>query len=167
MPKTLFVCQNCGSEHRKWAGQCPDCNGWNCITEQSETSITARVGTKGKALNVISITEISTEDSPRRSTGVEELDRVLGGGLVPGSAILIGGDPGIGKSTLLLQASSNIAAQGTMLYITGEESTAQVKMRGERISSLHQELMLIAGSELESIMVTISKQPPAAVELHH
>ncbi|MDX8403128.1 MAG: DNA repair protein RadA [Mariprofundaceae bacterium] len=163
MSKTLFVCQNCGSEHRKWAGQCPDCSEWNCVVEQSEEPITARVGTKGKVLNATSITEISSEDNPRRSTGVEELDRVLGGGLVPGSAVLIGGDPGIGKSTLLLQASCNLAAQGTMLYITGEESVSQVKMRGERISSLHQELMLIAGSELESIMTTISKQRPAAV----
>jgi DNA repair protein RadA/Sms len=168
MSKSIFVCQNCASEHRKWAGQCPDCNEWNCVVEQSETPITARVGTKGKALHATSITEISSEDNPRRSTGVEELDRVLGGGLVPGSAVLIGGDPGIGKSTLLLQASSNLAALGelngkNMLYITGEESTAQVKMRGERISSLHKELMLIAGSELESIMATISKNKPIAV----
>jgi len=168
MSKSLFVCQNCGAEHRKWAGQCPDCNEWNCITEQSETPITARVGTKGKVLTPLSIIEISNEDNPRRSTGVEELDRVLGGGLVPGSGVLIGGDPGIGKSTLLLQASCHLAALGqlngqNMLYITGEESISQVKMRGERIDALHKELMLVAASELESIMATISKQRPMAV----
>ncbi len=163
MLKALFICQNCGSEHRKWAGQCPDCNEWNCITEQAETPITARVGSKGKVLNTSSITDISSEESPRRSTSIEELDRVLGGGLVPGSAVLIGGDPGIGKSTLLLQASCNLAALGTTLYITGEESTSQVKMRGERIDALHKDLMLIAASELESIMATISKQRPTAV----
>jgi len=137
MSKSIFVCQNCGAEHRKWAGQCPDCNEWNCITEQVEEPITARVGSKGKVLNTTAITEISSEDNPRRTTGVEELNRVLGGGLVPGSAVLIGGDPGIGKSTLLLQASCNLAAQAVTLYITGEESTSQVKMRGERIDALH------------------------------
>ena len=163
MSKSIFVCQNCGSEHRKWAGQCPDCNDWNCITEQNDSPITARVGTKGKVLTATSITDISSEDNPRRSAGVEELDRVLGGGLVPGSAVLIGGDPGIGKSTLLLQASSHLAALGGMLYITGEESTSQVKMRGERIDSLHKDLMLISASELESIMATISKQKPTSV----
>jgi len=163
MSKSIFVCQNCGSEHRKWAGQCPDCNEWNCITEQNDAPLTARVGTKGKVINASSITEISTEENPRRDTGVEELNRVLGGGLVPGSAVLIGGDPGIGKSTLLLQASCHLAALGGMLYITGEESTSQVKMRGERIDALHKDLMLIAASELESIMATISKQRPAAV----
>lgn len=163
MAKSIFVCQNCGAEHRKWAGQCPDCNEWNCITEQAEEQITARVGSKGKVLSATAITDISSEDNPRRTTGVEELNRVLGGGLVPGSAVLIGGDPGIGKSTLLLQASCNLAAQDTTLYITGEESTSQVKMRGERIDALHKELMLITASELESIMATISKHKPAAV----
>lgn len=163
MSKSLFVCQNCGAEHRKWMGQCPDCNEWNCITEQHDEPITARVGSKGKALESTSITEISNHDNPRRTTGVKELDRVLGGGLVPGSAVLIGGDPGIGKSTLLLQASCNLASGTTALYITGEESTSQVKMRGERIDALHPDLRLIAACELESILVTISKQRPNAV----
>ncbi|MDQ6956591.1 MAG: ATPase domain-containing protein, partial [Mariprofundaceae bacterium] len=118
MAKSLFVCQSCGAEHRKWAGQCPDCNDWNCISEQVVEN-NPRIGKKGKALNSISITDISTEESPRRSTDIEELDRVLGGGIVPGSAILIGGDPGIGKSTILLQAAAKLSAQGTVLYITG------------------------------------------------
>lgn len=167
MSKLLFVCQNCGSEHRKWAGQCPDCREWNCITEQVESQFTARTGSKGKAIKATSICAISTEDSPRKDTQIDELNRVLGGGLVAGSATLIGGDPGIGKSTLLLQASSNLAsitaAPKGVLYITGEESVAQVKMRGERIKALNPELLLISASELESIMETISKEKPSAV----
>ena len=163
MAKHLFICQNCGAEHRKWQGQCPDCNQWNCITEHVEEALTARVGSKGKVLQATSITHVSGQDSPRRNTSIEEFDRVLGGGLVHGSAVLIGGDPGIGKSTLLLQASCNLAKQETMLYITGEESISQVKMRGERIHALQEQLMLIAASELESIMATISKQRPHAV----
>ncbi len=163
MAKQLFVCTNCGSEHRKWMGQCSDCNEWNCVVEQNDEPVTARVGSKGKVLNAASITEVSGTDLPRKTTDIEELNRVLGGGLVPGSAVLIGGDPGIGKSTLLLQASCNLAALGPVLYITGEESTSQVKMRGERIDALHKDLMLIAASELESIMATISKQKPAAI----
>ncbi len=160
----MFICQNCGSEHRKWAGQCPDCNQWNCITEQNDAPMTARIGSKGKVLKVAAITDISTEDTPRKSTDIDELNRVLGGGMVTGSAILIGGDPGIGKSTLLLQASSNLAdASPHVLYITGEESVAQVKMRGERIDALSPNLLLIAASELESIMETINKQKPSVV----
>jgi len=126
--------------------------------------MTARIGSKGKVLKVAAITDISTEDTPRKSTDIDELNRVLGGGMVTGSAILIGGDPGIGKSTLLLQASSNLAdASPHVLYITGEESVAQVKMRGERIDALSPNLLLIAASELESIMETINKQKPSVV----
>jgi DNA repair protein RadA/Sms len=162
MAKSLFVCQSCGAEHRKWAGQCPDCNQWNCITEQHiETN--PRIGKKSKALNPTSITTISTQESPRRSTDIDELDRVLGGGIVPGSAILIGGNPGIGKSTILLQATANLAKQGTVLYITGEESTQQVRLRGERIQALHPELQLVSACELESILSTITKLKPIAV----
>jgi len=162
MAKSLFVCQSCGAEHRKWAGQCPDCNAWNCISEQVIES-NPRVGKKGKTLNTTSITDISTEENPRRSTDIEELDRVLGGGIVPGSAILIGGDPGIGKSTILLQAAANLSAQGTVLYITGEESTQQVRLRGERIKALHPKLQLVSACELESMLATIAEMKPIAV----
>lgn len=162
MAKSIFVCSGCGAEHRKWAGQCPDCREWNTITEQViETK--ALAGRKGKALAVASIMDISSENTPRRSCDIPELDRVLGGGLVPGSAVLIGGDPGIGKSTLLLQASCNLARDGGMLYITGEESTQQVRLRGERIAALHRDLLLISASELESILATIARERPKAV----
>jgi len=162
MAKSLFVCQSCGAEHRKWMGQCPDCNGWNTIAEQiTETS--NRVGTKGKVLTASAITDVAAEKNPRRSTRIEELDRVLGGGLVHGSAVLIGGDPGIGKSTVLLQAAAKLAEAETVLYITGEESTQQVRLRGERVQALHQNLKLISACELESMLATISDMKPYAV----
>ncbi|GAV19283.1 DNA repair protein RadA/Sms [Mariprofundus micogutta] len=166
MAKSLFVCQSCGSEHRKWSGQCSDCGEWNSITEQVIETSTARTGGKGKVLSTSSITDISREQKARRSTDIEELDRVLGGGLVPGSAILIGGDPGIGKSTLLLQAAAKLAASDKakqVLYVTGEESVQQVRMRGERIEALDENLMLVSACELESILATIDKTRPGIV----
>ncbi len=166
MAKSLFVCQSCGAEHRKWMGQCTDCGDWNSVTEQVIEAAAARSLSKGKALNVASITAISNQNSPRRSTYIEELDRVLGGGLVPGSAVLIGGDPGIGKSTLLLQAAAKLAADkkhGPVLYITGEESIQQVHLRGSRIASLHDGLLLISACELESMLATIAKVKPSTV----
>jgi len=167
MAKSLFVCQSCGAEHRKWMGQCPDCGGWNSIAEQVIEAAAMRAAGKGKVLPTSAITDISSENSPRRSTCIEELDRVLGGGLVQGSAVLIGGDPGIGKSTLLLQAAARLAessaCDGAVLYITGEESMQQVNLRGQRIGTMHKRLQLASGCELESILATIDKTRPTAV----
>ena len=163
MSKTIFVCQSCGAEHRKWMGQCPDCGEWNSIAEQVVEAAVARSAGKSKSLAAAPITSINREASPRRSTGVEELDRVLGSGLVPGSAVLIGGDPGIGKSTLLLQAAAKLAGSGKVLYITGEESTQQVHLRGERIQAMHPELLLVSACELESMLATIAELKPATV----
>ena len=166
MVKSFFVCASCGAEHRKWMGQCPDCGEWNSISEQVVESGAARASGKGKALSAGAITDISVEKNPRRSSYIEELDRVLGGGLVPGSAVLIGGDPGIGKSTLLLQAAAKLAAgpeSGQVLYITGEESIQQVHLRGERIGALHPNLLLVSACELESMLATIDKIRPVAV----
>jgi len=164
--KSLFVCQSCAAEHRKWMGQCTDCGDWNSVTEQIiEAALSRSVG-KAKALETSPITAINRADSPRRSTQIEELDRVLGGGLVPGSAVLIGGDPGIGKSTLLLQAAAKLAADqqyGPVLYITGEESIQQVHLRGERIEALHPDLLLISACELEPMLATIAKVKPSTV----
>jgi len=162
MAKSLFVCQSCGAEHRKWAGQCLDCGAWNSISEQVIES-SPRIGKQGKALKPTSITSVSVEDTPRRSTDIEELNRVLGGGIVAGSAILIGGDPGIGKSTILLQAAAKLAAQGPVLYITGEESVRQVRLRGDRIQALHPQLQLVSSCELEAMLPTIAELKPIAV----
>jgi len=165
--KSVYVCQACGSEQRKWQGQCPDCNEWNSISEQAieVTGFRNKIQTTmGNALLPEPITEINSNDSPRRQTHIEELDRVLGGGLVRGSAVLIGGDPGIGKSTLLLQASANLAKHhGTVLYITGEESSRQVHLRGERIDALHEHLQLTTSCDLEAMLSTIAKYKPHTV----
>jgi len=160
--RTLFVCQSCGAEHRKWIGQCPDCQAWNTITEQRIEPSSFRTD-KVASLTAISITGIDSSQSPRRSSGLHELDRVLGGGLVPGSAVLIGGSPGIGKSTLLLQASHHLAEQGLVLYVTGEESPQQVKLRGERIHAGHDKIHLAAGNDLDAILATVDKLKPATV----
>jgi len=165
MAKSIFVCQACGAEHRKWIGQCPDCSEWNSISEQVLESSTQRVGSKGKALATSPITEISSQSSPRRSSRIQELDRVLGGGIVPGSAVLIGGNPGIGKSTLLLQAAAKLAASSKkpVLYITGEESVQQVHLRGERIDAIDKNLLLVSACELESMLATIDQIKPETV----
>jgi len=143
-------------------GQCPDCRSWNTIIEQ-EIAVEAVGAGKSRPLATASITAIDCHDSPRRSCGMDELDRVLGGGLVPGSAVLVGGDPGIGKSTLLLQASAHLATRQAVLYVTGEESAQQVKLRGERIHAVHPGIHLATGTELETILATIASLKPGAV----
>lgn len=165
MAKSIFVCQACGAEHRKWIGQCPDCGDWNSISEQVLEATSQRIGSKGKVLATSPITEINSQSSPRRSSRIQELDRVLGGGIVPGSAVLIGGNPGIGKSTLLLQAAARLAASSKkpVLYITGEESIQQVHLRGERIDAIHENLLLVSACELESMLATIDQIKPETV----
>jgi len=156
MAKSLFVCQECGAEHRKWSGKCGDCGAWNAISEQVEAA-SARHVKKSQALLTSPITDIAMNQVQRRSTQIEELDRVLGGGLVPGSAILMGGSPGIGKSTMLLQAAARLAEQAPVLYITGEESIQQVGLRGERVQSKHKDLQLLAACDLEAMLATIDE----------
>ncbi len=164
--KSTYVCQTCGAEQRKWQGQCPDCQAWNTISEQAVevSGFRNQKVSLSHALTPESITTINSQDAPRRLTNIEELDRVLGGGLVRGSAILIGGDPGIGKSTLLLQASAKLAEHpGSVLYITGEESARQVHLRGERIQALHKNLQLTTSCDLEAMLSTIAKIKPHTV----
>jgi len=162
MLKTLFVCQSCGAEFRKWMGQCPDCSAWNSISEQAIEPARS-LGSKSAPLDSTPITDIASHESPRQSTLIPELDRVLGGGLVAGSAALIGGDPGIGKSTLLLQAGCRLAESGTVLYVTGEESIQQIKLRADRIASQHENVQIAASTELEAILATISRLRPGTV----
>jgi DNA repair protein RadA/Sms len=162
--RTLYVCQSCGSEHRKWLGRCPDCGEWNSISEQQVESpgeISTR--TKGNAVTATSITQLDTDTRIRQGTEIPELDRVLGGGLVCGSAVLIGGDPGIGKSTLLLQAASTLAEHGVVLYFTGEESARQVRLRGDRIHAMHPNVHIATSTNLEAILATIRKYKPQTV----
>ncbi len=157
--KTFFTCQQCGFQNPKWLGKCPDCNQWNTLTEeQSQPQQGGRaLPAPGKPQKMAEITS-TAED--RVSCGITELDRTLGGGLVPGSLILVGGDPGIGKSTLLLQAIDQLAKTGTALYVTAEESTRQVKLRGERLGATSQNLYLLAETSLEQIRKRVAELNP-------
>lgn len=159
--KSIFFCQNCGHEENKWLGQCPMCKEWNTFVE--ETVSTAKLS-QGKNLanaEVVALQSIQTDREERIFTGLEELDRVLGGGIVPGSLVLVGGDPGIGKSTLLLQVCKNLCEEKKeVLYISGEESLKQIKLRANRIGDFEQELYLLCETNLEIIRSIIEKRKP-------
>jgi DNA repair protein RadA/Sms len=156
-----FTCTACGAVHRKWAGKCDACGAWNSIIEEAPLSTGPKsLGAKGKT---IPLTDLATEEAPppRAASGMEELDRVLGGGLVPASAILVGGDPGIGKSTLLLQATASFARRGLKcLYISGEEASAQVRMRAQRLGLSDAPVALGAETALRDILTTLDAERP-------
>ncbi|MEM8941950.1 MAG: DNA repair protein RadA [Pseudomonadota bacterium] len=165
--KTAFVCSECGSEYRKWQGQCSDCGAWNCISEVRLASVAGpaaahrlRGGYSGQLAEAQVLSAINTEEVTRISTGLPEFDRVLGGGLVPGSAILIGGSPGAGKSTLLLQASSYLADTIAALYVTGEESLQQVALRANRLGLATDALQLMAETNVETVLAALHKHKP-------
>ncbi|MBQ9333121.1 MAG: DNA repair protein RadA [Lachnospiraceae bacterium] len=166
--KSVFFCQQCGYESAKWMGQCPACREWNTFTEEPVVISTgsgakSRVRT-GQAPVPKSISEISGEEAPRITTGIGEFDRVLGGGAVPGSLILVGGDPGIGKSTLLLQTCRNLAASGRkVLYISGEESLTQIRLRAERLGDFNDHLKLLCETDLTAIEECIASVKPECV----
>ena len=145
--KSVYFCQNCGHEEAKWLGQCPMCKEWNTFVEERiDSGITKGTTVSARAVNeakVIPITEVSANDDTRNKTGIKELDRVLGGGIVPGSLVLVGGDPGIGKSTLLLQVCQRMAKMQKILYISGEESQTQIKLRANRMGEFSQNLLLL------------------------
>src|SRR5215470_4146745 len=153
---TIFVCQNCGYQSRKWLGKCPECGEWNSLVEERARAVTkgaARAGSLWQEAEVIAYNEIEPQDDVRLSSGVTEFDRVLGGGIVPGTLVLLGGDPGIGKSTLLLQVAEKLSAGGaTVLYISGEESERQIKLRGERLGVKAEHLLLLPETNLENIL---------------
>src|SRR5262250_2750594 len=168
--KTVFVCQECGAQSAKWSGQCKDCGAWNSFVEERPTDIIgASAGHRyaaagGGAATARLYSDIEIEQHARISTGIDEFDRVLGGGIVPGSLVLLGGEPGIGKSTLLLQAAANLARTvGPVLYSSGEESEHQVKSRGERLAVGHAPLYLLAETCLERILEEIARIKPALV----
>src|SRR5881397_1524525 len=142
---TIFVCQSCAYESRKWLGKCPECGEWNSLVEERVVTKkgAARNGFRLRETQAIAYTEIEPQDDVRISSGVTEFDRVLGGGIVPGTLVLLGGDPGIGKSTLLLQVADRLSAAETrVLYVSGEESERQIKLRGERLSIQAHDLYL-------------------------
>jgi DNA repair protein RadA/Sms len=169
-PETIFACQNCGHQSRKWLGKCPECGEWNSLVEERERTAkkgTTRSGFKLRDVTAIAYSEIESQDETRISSGVTEFDRVLGGGLVPGTLVLIGGDPGIGKSTLMLQVadrlSSNGAGNSAVLYVSGEESERQIKLRGERLRIEAKNLFLLPETNLENIFHEVERLNPAAI----
>jgi len=169
-PTTVFVCQECGAQSPKWLGRCADCGAWNSLVEERPTEMTgaSAVGHRYAAASGASsaqlYADIQIEQHARISTGIDEFDRVLGGGIVPGSLVLLGGEPGIGKSTLLLQAAANLARTvGPVLYSSGEESEHQVKSRGERLAVGKAPLYLLAETCLERILEEIARIKPALV----
>lgn len=163
---TVFFCNECGYESAKWLGQCPGCKQWNTFVEEivSQKSTKGVVTNRGVASKPVTLMEISTDEKDRISTGFGELDRVLGGGIVEGSLVLVGGDPGIGKSTLLLQMCKEVADKDrSVLYISGEESLKQIKLRAERIGHFSDKLKLLCETNLSDIEGTIRNDKPDVV----
>ncbi|MBQ8877834.1 MAG: DNA repair protein RadA [Lachnospiraceae bacterium] len=167
---TIFFCQNCGYESAKWLGQCPGCREWNTLIE--ETVVTGKnvkqtmggIGARNAQNKPSILSDISLQEEDRISTGIKELDRVLGGGIVAGSLTLVGGDPGIGKSTLLLQVCRNLAMAGReVLYVSGEESLKQIKLRANRIGEFNEHLKLLCETGLQNIQETIQRNKPEIV----
>ena len=162
--KSIYFCQNCGHEENKWLGQCPACKEWNTFVEEKiTTSKSAAAARLDSEMQVLGLSEVKLDDTLRVQTGIQELDRVLGGGIVPGSMILVGGDPGIGKSTLLLQVCQHLADVQDVLYISGEESLAQIKLRANRMGEFSDRLKLLCETNLDIIRSVIEKKRPATV----
>ena len=174
IPSTIYVCQNCGRQERKWTGRCGDCGEFGTFVEEKFrptaqqaaggkiVSSTARLGTNSfREVKPISYAEIESQDDARSSSGIEEFDRVLGGGIVAGSLVLIGGSPGIGKSTIVIQMADKLSQSGAkVLYVSGEESERQIKMRGERLGLNAENLFLLPETNLENILAEIEKLKP-------
>src|SRR5262245_54115880 len=180
--KTTFYCTACGNEQPRWFGHCPACGEWNTASEAPKTSKPSRsgaaaaspaaAGARGRWLpagvtkreGAVPLAEVSLESTERTSTGMRELDRVLGGGIVPGSLLLVGGDPGIGKSTLLLQLARAFALAGRrVLYVSGEESEQQIRLRAERLGTVPEPLLLLCETDLESVLDAAVQAAPDAL----
>ena len=162
--KTVYACTDCGGQSPKWQGQCPHCGTWNTLVETLDAPAPARFeSVAGTRSTVTPLASVRPRPSSRIPTGIEEFDRVLGGGLVAGGVILLGGDPGIGKSTLLLQAGAALGASHRTLYVTGEESAEQIALRAERLALVNAPIELLAEVQLEAIIATIDARSPEVV----
>ena len=164
--KTVFLCGDCGYESPKWYGKCPSCGAWNTMSEFKEKPVSAARGTntfqRGESRPTL-LKDIDTGDESRFHSGIGELDRVLGGGAVHGSFVLVGGEPGIGKSTLLLQMCQEMCKNARVLYVSGEESLQQIKIRAERIGTFTDNLQLLCETNLDLIREVIERQKPQIV----
>ena len=162
--KNVYFCQNCGHEESKWLGQCPACREWNTFVEEKVTPAAAKTVKERRDAQVVTLSSIETDEDDRMITGIEELDQVLGGGIVKGSLVLVGGDPGIGKSTLLLQVCQRLSGAGRkLLYISGEESLKQIKLRANRMGEFTENLYLLCETSLDIIRGIIEQQKPDMV----
>jgi len=159
-PKSIYVCTECGGQTPKWQGQCPHCSAWNSLVETVVEAVSRNRFASIAPSKLQSLGDVEAQELPRQSTGIAEFDRVLGGGLVHGAVVLLGGDPGIGKSTLLLQALCHMGAQRSVLYVSGEESAQQIALRARRLALDARPLQLLAEIQLEKILATLSSQKP-------
>ena len=160
--KSSFVCQNCGYKSAKYLGRCPNCGEWSSFVEEVEVQEVKnqRVSMTGERSKPLKLDEVELFDTPRIETDLDEFNRVLGGGVVTGSLVLIGGDPGIGKSTLLLQVSTQLASRGRVLYVSGEESAQQIKLRAERLGDIDRDFYLYAETNMQSIRAEVERLKP-------
>ncbi len=161
--KPVFVCQNCGNEYSKWMGKCSACGAWNSLVEELVVASSSSKKGPAKEVKTERLNDIKIEAEDRITTENEELDRVLGGGMMRGSLVLVGGEPGIGKSTLLLQICSALSKFERILYVTGEESARQIKIRADRIGMNDPEVLLLAETDVEAILSVIEKEKPGVV----
>ena len=162
--KSVYFCQNCGHEESKWLGQCPMCKEWNTFAEEKVVSIKGQKSSGEKQVQAVTLSSVTTDEDERMKTELAELDRVLGGGIVPGSLVLVGGDPGIGKSTLLLQVCQKLSAMNKkVLYISGEESLKQIKLRANRMGEFSENLYLLCETSLNLIQTAIERERPDVV----
>lgn len=165
--KTIFFCQECGYEAPKWMGQCPACKKWNTFVEETVAPSPGKTsgvsGSGVRAAEPVTLSQVQINEEERMHTGIRELDRVLGGGILGGSMTLVGGDPGIGKSTLLLQVCRNLADQAQVLYISGEESLRQIKLRARRIGAFSDQMLLLCETNLNAIRQVIERKKPDVV----
>lgn len=162
--KSIYFCQNCGHEETKWLGQCPACREWNTFVEEKVTPAASKTVKECREAQAVTLSSIKTDEDDRMLTQIAELDRVLGGGIVKGSLVLVGGDPGIGKSTLLLQVCQRLSAMGRkLLYISGEESLKQIKLRANRMGEFSENLYLLCETGLDIIRRIIEQQKPDMV----
>jgi DNA repair protein RadA/Sms len=161
--KTSFVCQQCAFQSPKWIGRCPSCDGWNTFVEERLVAPPKGRGLARAPRAPIALGDVPADAEERLATGIGEFDRVLGGGIVQGSCVLLGGDPGIGKSSLLMQASAALSTKGTVLYVSGEESAAQVKLRARRFGIAGDNILLLAETDLGSVIEAIRRTRPIFV----
>src|SRR5918999_3656016 len=161
MPRTVFVCSACGAEAAKWHGKCPGCGEWNTLAEENRAPKRAASKGPGRAAKPVPLSQVQAVTIARLSTGIGELDTILGGGLVPGSLVLIGGSPGIGKSTLTAMALANLQGAGRRtLYVSGEESAAQIRLRAERLPGAALAVPVLAETDLGTVLAVLEAERP-------